>query len=279
MNFIKKFSLFALGIAFVAFGCEREDVQPSDPSRPAPKSFKVRMTDSPGDYEALDVEILKVEAYLEGEGWVSLNNDAQFVSVLELTNGAETTLAEQFEGEAQAGVYSKLKFTFGSENHLEVSEALALELGPIALNSNGMLDLSFGSGEQEVIIEIDEEVSAEAGADLLIDFNVAQSIYQEADSFFIQPALEEIENAETGVRGQVSGAVSAMVMIYNDSDTASTFIDAQGNFLLRGMTSGSYDLMAIPNRVEGELQDPEPYEIDGVLITEGEISTVGNISF
>ena len=278
MSIFKKLSFVALAILVFASGCEREDINSTDPNAPAPNAFKVRMTDSPADFEALDVEIVGVEAYLEGEGWVNLNNETQLVSVLELTNGAETTLASQTEGEVQAGVYTMLKIQFGSQNTLQVNESTSLEIGPIAINNNGWLDLQFG-GEQEVIIEIDEEVSATSGADILIDFNVAQSIVRDADEFILQPVLTEIENVETGIRGEVSGAANAAVLVTSGDDTLSTFINAEGEFLLRGMEEGMFDLICMPAKELGDSLQAEPVSVEGLVVTEGEITSVGTISF
>ena len=55
----------------------------------------------PGDFEGLIVELNSIEAYVENEGWVMLNNDVQSINVLNLTNGAETQLALKTEAKAE----------------------------------------------------------------------------------------------------------------------------------------------------------------------------------
>lgn len=273
---IKKITFLAIALAFLVVGCTKDDVTPNGNNNAEPGTFKVRMTDSPADFEALDVEIVKVEAYLQGEGWVTLNNETETYSVLDLNNGVETVIASQTSAEAKAGTYTMVKLTFGSNNKLQLNAAATLELGPIAINTNGLVDLRF-EGEKEVIIEIDEEVNGQSGASILLDFNVASSIKKDAQEYVIDPVVDEIKNAETGVRGEVEGAVSAMVMISSDADSFSTYINAEGKFLLRGMEEGTYTLTCIPSRTDSVI--PEPYKFEGLVVTKGEIETVGTINF
>lgn len=277
MKRIQKIALLALGFALFATGCQKEDVGPSG-SKPEAGTFKAYMTDSPGDFEALDVEILRVEAYIEGEGWVTLEDSARIVNVLSLTNGVQTELAATSKAEMQAGAYTQLRIVFGSNNHITLTEEAALSLGGISANTSGLFDIQFG-GSHEVVINIDEKVNARTGAEVLIDFNVAASIQQFADSFVIKPVMTVIEDAETGVRGHVEGAASAAVTLSNESGSFSTYINAQGDFLLRGMEDGVYELSVMPSRAAGALTDPEPQVQSGVVIVSGEITNAGTFSF
>jgi hypothetical protein len=273
---IKKLTFLAVALAFLVVGCSKDDVGPNGNDTAEKGTFTVAMTDSPADYEALDVEILKIEAYLQGEGWVTLENEAATYSVLELNNGVQTTIASQTKAETKTGVYTMLKLTFGSNNRLQLNEAATLELGPLYVHTNGLLDLRF-EGEKEVIIEVDEEVSSKTGASVLLDFNVASSIKKDVQDYVIDPVIAEIKNTQTGVRGQVQGAASAMVEVSNESGTFSTYINAEGEFLLRGMDEGTYTLTCIPSRTDSII--PQNYELEGLVVTKGEIETVGTINF
>lgn len=262
-----------LGITAVA--CNKETTSPNTPNNQADAgTFEVRMTDAPGDYEALQVEIVKVEAYAENKGWVALNNQAQSVSVLELTNGAETQLA--LKSDIDAGVYSRLKLTFGSNNSLMASADANIQVssGGDTIGASVAYELAF-QGNKEVIIEIDEQISSETGAVVLLDFNVMQSIKEEADELVIQPVITEIEDAQTGVRGKIEGSANAAILLTNGSDSLSTFTNANGEFLLRSMDEGMYDLIVIPETD----QDPSNDEviIEGVFISQGEITNAGTI--
>ena len=64
-------------------------------------------------------------------------------------------------------------------------------------------------------------------------------------------------------------------MVTNGRDTLSTFLDANGNFLLRGMDEGMYDLIVIPETDEDLTNDE--IILDGMVISEGEFYNTGTI--
>ena len=188
------------------------------------------------------------------------------VSVLDLTNGAETTIA--YEGSAEAGIYTQLRLTFGNQTNLML----------FGSNGSGMLqaNLNFGSTNQ-VVIEIDEEISSTSQADVLLDFQVAESIIEQSQQYILDPVITEIEDESTGLRGEVQGATNAMIVLSDGQNEFSTFINAQGNFLLRGIPQGTYNM--IVSEMDGGDNVQDQVELSGILITQGEISQAGTIQF
>lgn len=244
-------------------------------SEPQTQSFNVKMTDAPGDYEGLDVKIVGVDAYLEGKGWVTLDANAHAIDVLDLTNGAEAEIASK--SNAEIGVYIKLKVKFDTEAMLTVNANALAQGGGGSVISDNTFELAW-NGTQEVEIAINEEVSANAGAEVLLDFDVAQSIVKDVNKYFIKPVIREIKNAQTGVEGVVDGTINAAITISDGQNTFTTFIDAEGQFMLRGLKPGIYKLVILPaKKAIGEIQ-PEPREIEGVIIVEGEIKQMGQIA-
>lgn len=260
---------FAMALAISITACKKDDIEPNPDgamTQASSNQFKVRMTDAPGDFAQLNVEILSVEAYLQDSGWVTLNNDAQVVSVLDLTNGAETTIA--YESSASAGIYTQLRLTFGNQTSLML----------FGSGGTGMLEanLNWGSSTQ-VVIEIDEEISANSQADVLLDFQVAESIVQQSQQYIINPVITEIEDASTGIHGQVQGAANAMIVLSNGQSEFSTFIDAQGNFLLRGLPAGTYNM--IVSELDAGDNSQDQIQLSGIVIAQGQISQAGTIQF
>ncbi|MBI1288000.1 MAG: DUF4382 domain-containing protein [Flavobacteriales bacterium] len=267
-------------VLFAFSSCEKEDMNP-DPDGPAAGSFAVKMTDAPGDYDALDVEITNVEAYLEGSGWISLNNEVQAVSVLDLTNGAETQLA--YQGDADAGVYSKVRITFGNDNSLSFDSGtdLGFDLGGMTGGANATIDLNWAnSGSHQVIIDIDKEVSADVGAEILLDFHVMESVIQNGQQFVLNPTISLIEDASTGVHGKIEGAESAAVQVTDGNNSFSSYTDASGQFLVRGMQDGTYTVTLMPSQQgHGMLDHLQDQTIEGVVVAQGRITQMGTIQF
>ena len=275
MKTLKLISMVIASLLFVFTSCQKDDVYPSSNSNSSSTesgTFKVKMTDAPGNYAALDVQITGIDAYLENDGWVSLNNEIQHVSVLSLTNGVETLLA--YKGMAKVGTYSKLRITFGNDNTLTLSGSLGV--GGVSSNGSATVQLLW-DGPREVIIEINEQIFANSEAEVLLDFQVVQSIKETAQQYFIDPVITEIKDANTGLRGEVQGTANAAVIITNGLTKLSTYVDASGNFLIRGVDEGVYDLVVIPETTVSEL--PQEKRIENVLVSKGEIKHIGIINF
>src|SRR6185503_14203542 len=140
-------------VIFVA-ACEKDATK--NPATDQSNSFTIKMTDAPADYSALQVEITGVEAYLEGSGWVSLSDQSQIVSVLELTNGNSITIAS--ESGLEAGLYSALALYIGNQNSL-------------VIDANGNQQSFALEGGQRVEFDINQQLSATSHAEVLLDFN------------------------------------------------------------------------------------------------------------
>ncbi len=258
----KYIALGLVAISGIFFqSCKKENNVPSGPAG----AMEVRMTDAPGNFASLDVQITKVEAYLQNSGWVTLNSQTQTVAVLDLTNGAETSIASN--SSLSAGMYTKLRLTFGNTNSLQLSGS----------GGGSSLDLSFGTNtSHQVEIEINEQVNASETTSVLIDFNAAQSIYDLAGSYFINPIIEEIEDESTGVQGTVQGAATASVTLSNGNHSYSTFINAQGQFLIRGAEDGTYQIQV--SAIASSNMQSQTGSLSNVVVADGQITQVGNIA-
>ena len=226
--------------------------------------MEVRMTDSPGDFVALNVEIVKIEAYLQNSGWVTINESSQEINIMTLTNGAEVTLASATT--VQPGTYTKLKLTFSGENSLTFNGA----------TGSNTVNLSFGSNFQgQVEVPIQCTVTSGITASILLDFNVGSSIAQAGGGYTLNPVIAEIVDPSTGVQGQVSGTSQAAISLSNDSYNASTFINSNGYFMIKGVPDGTYTLK-IEAKGQGEVVASQK-SIQNVTVTKGQIKSLGSI--
>lgn len=279
MKTLKKISILAMMAMFFLASCKKDDnaapMQDNPGSEPQAQTFKVKMTDAPGDYEGLDMKIIGVDAYLEGKGWVALDAQGHAIDVLDLTNGTEVEIASK--SNAEVGVYTKLKVKFDTDAMLTVNANALAEGGGGSVFSDNTFELAW-NGTQEIEVAINEEVSADAGAEVLLDFDVAQSVIKDVNKYFIKPVIREIKNEQTGVKGEVEGTINAAITLSDGQNTFTTFIDAEGQFMLRGIKPGTYKLVILPaKKAIGEIQ-PEPKEIEGVVIVEGEIKQMGQLA-
>ena len=257
---MKRILVFALLIVCAGFtiqSCKKDN-------KVSQGKMEVRMTDSPGDFVALNVEILKIEAYLENSGWVTINETSKEINILDLTNGAEVTIASATT--VQPGTYTKLKVTFSGSNSLTFNVA----------GGQSTVNLSFGSNFQgQVEVPIHCQVSNGITSSILLDFNVGSSIAQTGGGYTLNPVIAEIADPSTGVQGNISGAEKAAISLSNSSYNASTFTNANGYFLIKGVPDGTYQ-MKIEAKGQGEVLASQK-SLQNVTITKGQIKSLGSI--
>ena len=83
--------------------------------------LNIRLTDAPGDFEEVNVDIQEVKVHASGgdqeNGWKSLDITAGVYNLLEFTNGLDTLLGSI---ELPAGKVSQIRLVLGSNNSIKV---------------------------------------------------------------------------------------------------------------------------------------------------------------
>lgn len=255
MKRILLFTVIGIMVAFGLSSCSKD--QPST----QPRQFKVRMTDSPGNYTALNMTIVGVEAYHESQGWITLSSHTQAVNVSSLTNGSEVELANTYN--VQAGHYTRVKIKFSSAASLVVN----------ASGSGGGLSFNLiWTTPQDVEVVIDKQVDDNNGANILLDFDITQSIVESGSQYTLHPVITLMDHETTGAKGHVTGATTAAVVFTGGGHTYSSYINSSGYFTVRGMVAGTYTCTIYKNS-----DTNEQHQINNVVITDGQFYQMGEI--
>lgn len=200
--------------------------------------FVVKLTDNPGNYAGLDIEIKEVSCYSPLYGWVELILDADRVDVLRLTNGREIQIAHCPAYVDEFVVFTKIKFRLGKHNYLKVWEG-----NFHGLNKNTLIH-SFRETEYEAVISIHQHCNNLARREILLDFDVLRSVKQTETGYRLVPHIREVEDRFTGLKGAISQGGRHVVVVTNYSETYTGFTNKAGEFLIRGMRKGIYTLLA-----------------------------------
>jgi hypothetical protein len=225
--------------------------------------LQVWLTDAPGDYEAVNIEVIGVEVHVgEGEGesgWKSLDAETGIYNLLELTNGLDTLLGEI---EIPAGKISQIRLKLGNENSIRID--------------GEEYDLSTPSGQQSGLkLQVHETLSAGITYKILLDFDVARSVVVTGDETYkLKPVIRTITEAADGaIKGKVNPkeATPAVYAIAGIDTVATTFADSTGAFLLRGLDGGIYEVSIVPN--SGYL----PVLKENVSVSVGTVTDLGVI--
>src|SRR5688572_11474964 len=93
-------------------------------------SLQVRLTDAPGDYAAVNVEVIGVEIHREtgdnGSAWETLPLvKTGMINLLDLTNGKDVLLAS---ADLPAGQISQIRLKLGNNNTLVLKDGRTVNL-------------------------------------------------------------------------------------------------------------------------------------------------------
>lgn len=242
----------------------------------------VRMTDAPGDYDEVNVEVLDVLIKTtsdtdDSQGWVSIGDATQvgegkIVNLLELTGGVNALLADNM---VPSGNLGQIRLLLGDEN----SVLLAGETTPISLNTP--------SAQQSGLkLQVNKILEAGKTYEFLLDFDVAHSVVKAGNSgiYNLHPVIRVSTKENTGsIMGKVVVGTPPLipdfavaVSIPVEGGTIETNMNLlTGDFQLSGVPSGTYTVTLTPDIASGK----DPIVINNVVVVNGEVTDSGIVSF
>ncbi len=284
-----KISLIAasLLVAFMLIfsGCTKNGIDASAGGKVA-----VYLTDGPGEFDAVFIDIQKVEVKIDtssahkdnddrckddddrddhqkrkddyGE-WVDIKFTPAVIDVLSLRNGVETKLGE---ANILTGTVRKIRITLGTQNSV-VKNGVTSTL-ELRNETNNFLYVKLYDKHRE-------RNANNSNVSVWVDFDVANSIYEKDGKFYLKPVLRPFNNKNFGeVEGKVLPLeAKAVVRITNGAGFNGVALpNREGKFKLRGLESGTYTVT-----VEGLA----PYldkVISNVVVTKGKETELGVIT-
>lgn len=181
--------IFLLTFLVMVNGCKKEDMGSSGPisssnSTSSAGSMQVAMTDSPGNYSKVNVEITGVSAHYANEmigagGWVDLATQKGVYNLLQLQNNITVILAKGTQ--LPLGKITQLRLMLGSNNS-------------VVLSNDASYSLIVPSGDETGIkINVDAAIVSHNGLKILLDFNASSSIVvagKDGTTFILKPVIE-----------------------------------------------------------------------------------------
>lgn len=175
-----------------------------------PGVMQVLLTDAPGDYEAVLIDIQEVRVHRssdadhEKSGWVTINDQPVRVDLPGLTNGNTEILGE---AELEAGTYNQMRLILGDQNEL-VKNGETIPLNTPSAQQSGLK------------LQLNADVEAGSLYNLLLDFDASRSIVQAGQSgnYNLKPAIRTVSLAEAGaITGSIEPA-EALPWVYAIAD-------------------------------------------------------------
>jgi hypothetical protein len=219
--------------------------------------LEVRLTDAPGDYDEVNVDIQGVQVHSEAGGWRSLEIESGVYNLLELTNGLDVMLGAV---ELPAGRVSQIRLILGNNNTLKIGDDVH--------------NLATPSSQQSGLkLNVQAELKEGITYTILLDFDAARSIVQTGNgSYILKPVIRAISEATSGaIAGEVSIPESSPAVYATIGfDTLGTsFADETGKFLIKGLPAGTYKVTFSPATAY-TISD-----ISDVAVTVGNVTDLG----
>jgi len=241
-------SLILLSVA--VFSCTKS----SDKS-----SVEIKLTDGPGPYSEVNIDIQGIEITGDSISTVMLDVTPAIVNLLDFSNGVDTLIGT---GSLEPGKVEQIRLILGSNNTVRVDGVT--------------YPLSTPSAEQSGLkLQIHQTFEAGVKYSILLDFDANKSIVETGNGTFkLKPVIRTIDTAISGsIRGQISPAGTlAAVEAVSGVNSYSTPVNSSGNFMLMGLPPGTYSL-SISHSLSANL-----VVIEDVVVTVGNSTNLGVIN-
>lgn len=206
----------------------------SDDDQKASYPYAVRMTDAPGPYDEVNVDVQGVEVMGEGGKTAILNVNKGIYNLLELSNGVDALIATD---SLEMSNVTQIRLILGTQNTVVVD--------------NVSYPLSTPSAEQSGLkIKVNQSLQEGILYSVLLDFDANKSIVKLGNGGYqLKPVIRSIEKATSGsIKGKITPSVMAVIEAKSTTTQISyaTNVNAAGEFMLMGLPPGIYTLTATP---------------------------------
>lgn len=247
----------ATGCILLAVSCKKSE---TTPSTAANSPYNMYMTDAPGPYQAVNVNITGAAVY-SGGVWQNLNVNAGTYNLINLTDGKDTLIAS---GMVSAGAITQVRLTLAATGNTVVVSGVSY---PLAFTSTNQAGLT---------LTVNSQANTGSTNGITLDFDAGLSVQYNGNSTYnLKPVLRSVIPAVTGtVSGKVSPSTAeASIMVSNPLDTAFSFSSMlSGGFMVQGVAAGNYTITITP---------APPYAIKtitNVSVGPGTVTSLGTIS-
>lgn len=236
-------------LSFTMGSCKKENTRNSYP-------IAVRMTDAPGPYTAVNIDLQSVVITGSNGKDVTMNVNAGIYNLLNFSNGIDTLIAS---GALEVSTVQQIRLILGTNNTVVVD--------------NVTYPLSTPSADQSGLkLLVNQTLQAGVLYSILLDFDANKSVIETGNGTYkLKPVIRTIEAAISGsVKGKITPAgTSAFVTATSSTNvTYSSNVSATGDFIIMGLPAGMYSITITP------ALPLLPVTVNNVSVTTGVTSTM-----
>lgn len=246
-------ALCIISIGLFMTSCKKDSAKSSYP-------YSIRMTDAPGPYNAVYIDLQGVEITGDNGKTVLLNVHTGIYNLLNFSNGIDTLIAT---GSLETSNVQQIRLILGTNNSVVVN--------------NVSYPLSTPSADQSGLkLQVHQTLQAGVMYSVLLDFDANKSIVETGNGTYkLKPVIRTIETPISGsIKGKISpiGTLAFVTATSPASLTYSSNVTASGDFILMGLPSGTYSVTVTP------LLPLAPVTRTNIIVTTGVTSNIGTIA-
>ncbi|MBF9235893.1 DUF4382 domain-containing protein [Hymenobacter sp. BT683] len=253
----------------------------SDSNGAETSKLEVRLTDAPGNFRSVVLDVRQVEVHLKEEndpdGWKMLTFTPQAINVLEYVNGKSALLVSE---DFAPGDLKEIRLILGPDSYVIGRDGQRYDLKtPSGQTSGVKLKLNKATLRERETFQ------------LLLDFDVAKSIVERGnwspgndkkERYLLKPVIRVVaQGLRAGIRGTVNPAAALPQILAIRStilgpDTVSTSADASGAYQLGGLAAGTYRVEFFPSTTAPTGQAAYTNVVrTGVVVTNDNVTDLG----
>lgn len=221
------FMLFTVVLGITFNSCNKDSDSSSYP-------YRVSMTDAPGPYDKVNIDLKAVEVIGSNGQAVMLNTTAGIYNLLDYSNGLSKLIATSTLSDSRV---EQIRFVLGTNNTVVVSGV--------------SYPLSTPSAEQSGLkLQVHQTLVADIQNEILIDFDANVSVIQNGDGTYkLKPVLRTVVTATSG---NISGSITPVGTMATVTATSSTNVvyssnvNNLGQFKISGLSAGTYTVTVTP---------------------------------
>lgn len=251
--------LCSIILGFTMNSCKKDTVDSTpEPTYP----YAVRMTDSPGPYNAVFIDLQGVEITGNDGKTVLINVHNGIYNLLNFSNGIDTLIAT---GTLTVATVQQIRLILGTNNSVVIN--------------NVSYPLSTPSADQSGLkLQVHQTLQGGVLYSVLLDFDANTSIVDlGSGNYELKPVVRTIETAISGaIKGKIS-PVGTLAFATATSTSSSTIsyssnVSVAGDFLLVGIPAGIYTVTVTP------AAPLNPVTQNNITVTTGVVTNLGTIT-
>ena len=252
MKKLKFFTAFIL-LGFAMNSCTNNDS--------ATYPVAINMTDAPGPYQKVNIDLQGVEITGSDGKTVTTNVKNGIYNLLDFTNGVSTLIAT---GDLEVATISQIRLILGPNN--------TVVIGGVSY------PLSTPSAEQSGLkLQVNYKLQANVLYQITLDFDAYKSIVDLGNGGYkLKPVIRTVETAIGGsIKGKISPIGLAIVTAVNTADSTlsySTSVNSSGDFTVVGIPAGNYNVTVTP------VLPLLPAVKTSVVVTSGVVTNIGTVT-